>query len=87
MGWIIKPVIDHTINISKHQSLNDCSYNELPKALDCTKLLLILKILMIINALEGVWSDSCILPIIIQEELQTLKKEFAKRHKDIKFPI
>ena len=40
------------------------------------------------NPLNGVWSDTCILKIITQQESQA-DKDFAKRidFKDIRFPV
>ena len=34
LGWIIDSVIDHTINISNYNPLDDSSYIKLPKELD-----------------------------------------------------
>ena len=54
-GWIIDSIIDHTISISKYDSLAGSSYIKLPKELHIQeKDWLIYKILMIINALNGV---------------------------------
>ena len=54
-GWIIDSIIDHTISISKYDSLAGSSYIKLPKELHIKeKDWLIYKILMIMNALNGV---------------------------------
>ena len=67
LGWIIDSVVDHTINISKYKPLSGGSYIKLLKELDHPKkVLLIFKILIILNALNSVWSDTYILQIIIQ---------------------
>ena len=44
---------------------------------------------MIMNALNGVWSDIYILQIIIQHKLENVDKDFSKEvdFKDIKFPV
>ena len=63
-GWIIDSVIDHTVNISKCNSLASSSYVKVPKELDHSKkALLIFKISMIMNALNDVWLDSYTLKI------------------------
>ena len=53
------------------------------------KVSLIFQILMIMNSLNGVLSDTCILQIVIQQELKKLTKIMQKKldFKDIKFPI
>ena len=61
-GWITDLVINHNISISK--------YNLLIPA----KIWLLFKILMIVNAPNGVYSDTYSLQIIIQEKLKTLTK-------------
>ena len=54
-AWIIDSVIDHNISISKHNSRAGSSYTELPRELNHPrKGLIIFKILMIMNALNGV---------------------------------
>ena len=55
--WIIDSVIHHTINISKYNPLTGNSYIKLPKELDHPRKELIFKILMIMNPLNGGWSD------------------------------
>ena len=53
-GWIIDSVIDHNINISKHNPLAGNSYIKLPKEWNhLKKAWLIFRILMIMNALNG----------------------------------
>ena len=53
-GWIIDSVIQHNINISKCNPLDGSSYIKLPKEVDnSTKDWSIFKILMIMNALNG----------------------------------
>ena len=72
-GWIIDSVIDHNINILKRNLLAGSSYIKLPKILNHPKKVwLILKDLMIINALNDVWGDVYILAIIIQQKLKWL---------------
>ena len=51
-------VIDHNINVSKYNPLAGSSYIKLPKELDHPRKGLTPKILMIMNALNGVWSDA-----------------------------
>ena len=58
LGWIIDSVIDQTIGISKYIPLVRSSYIKLPKELDHPRKDLIFKILMIMNALNGFWSDT-----------------------------
>ena len=53
LGWITDSVIEHNISISKYNPLAGSSYIKLPK----DKHWLIFKILMIMNALSGVYSD------------------------------
>ena len=58
-GWVIDSVTDHTIGISKYSPLAGSSYIKLLKESDHPKKAwLIFKILMRINALNGVWSDT-----------------------------
>ena len=72
-GWIIDSVIDHNINILKRNLLAGSGYIKLPKILNHPKKVwLILKDLMIINALNDVWGDVYILAIIIQQKLKWL---------------
>ena len=54
LDWIIDSVIDHTISISKYNSLSGSSYIKLPKELDYPRKGLI----NIQNALNGVWLDT-----------------------------
>ena len=56
-GWIIDSVIDHTISVLKYNPLVGSSYIKLTKELDHPRKGL-LKILMIMNALNGAWSDT-----------------------------
>ena len=56
-GWIIDSFIVHTISILKLNSLASSSYIKLTKELNHPEKDLI-KILMIINALNCVWSDT-----------------------------
>ena len=52
--WIIDSIINHTTSISKYNCLAGRSYKKLPKELDHPrKDWLILKMLIIINALSG----------------------------------
>ena len=70
---IIDLVADHTINISKYNPLAGSSCNKLLKELDHPKKVwLIFKILLIINALNGVWWDSYILMTMIKQEFERL---------------
>ena len=59
-GWIFDSVIDHTINISKYNSLPGSSYIKLFKELDHprNRPSSILKILAIMNALNALKSDT-----------------------------
>ena len=54
LGWIIDSAADHTINISKCNLLSGITYIKLPTELDHSKTWLIFKILMIINATDGI---------------------------------
>ena len=64
--WIIDSVLDHTNNISQYKLLSGSSSIKLSKELDHPKKVsLTFKILMIINVLNGVWSNTYILQIII----------------------
>ena len=73
LGWIIDLVVSHTITISKYNPLAGGSYIKLPKESDdLKKARIILKISVIMNALNGVWLDTNILQIIIQRELERL---------------
>ena len=67
-GWVVDSVVDHTINISKYKRLRGSSFVKLPKELDYPKrrVWLIFKILVIMNALSCVWSDTYTLQINIQ---------------------
>ena len=57
-GRLIDSVIGHIISISKYNPLTGGNYIKLPKELDHPrKILIVFKILMIMNALNGVWSD------------------------------
>ena len=73
LGWIIDSVVDLNNNVSKYKPLDGSSYIKLPKELSHPKkekFKLIFKISMIMNSLNGVWSDIYILQIIIQYELE-----------------
>ena len=73
LGWIIDLVVSHTITISKYNPLAGGNYIKLPKESDDPKKArIILKISVIMNALNGVWLDTNILQIIIQQELERL---------------
>ena len=64
--WIIDSALDHTNNISQYKLLSGSSSIKLSKELDHPKKVsLTFKILMIINVLNGVWSNTYILQIII----------------------
>ena len=64
LGCIIDSVVDHIIFISKNNLLPGNSYIKSPKELYNTKkVLLIFKMFMILNAVDGAWSDIC--PAII----------------------
>ena len=53
LGWIIDSVIDHNINVSKHNPLDGNNYMKLGKELDLPKKAwLIFRITMIMNALN-----------------------------------
>ena len=57
-GWILGSVIDHTINISKYDLLASSSSIKLSGKINHQKRVsLIFKILMIMNAGDGVKSD------------------------------
>ena len=56
--WIIDSVLDHTISISEYSPLAGSGYIKLPNELDHPKKGLIFKILTIMNALNGVWSNT-----------------------------
>ena len=58
-SWINDPFIDHNINISKYNPVAGSIYFKLPKELNHSKMVwIIFKILMIMNALNGIYSDS-----------------------------
>ena len=64
--WIIDSALDHTNNISQYKLLSGSSSIKLSKELDHPKKVsLTFKILMTINVLNGVWSNTYILQIII----------------------
>ena len=78
-GWIIDSVLDHTISISKYNSLAGSSYIKLPKELDHPRKGLI--------NIQNIDDNECfkwclvrylILQIITQQELQKLTKIFLK---------
>ena len=72
---MIDSPIDRNINISKYYPLPGSSYIKLPKELDLLKeVQLFLKILMIVNALSSVYSDTYILQIKTKKEVQKLTK-------------
>ena len=68
-GWS-DSAIDHNINLSRYNSLAGGGYIELPKKCNCKKRLVKFNILMIMNALNGVWSDSY--AQMIQQESERL---------------
>ena len=72
LGWIIDSAIDHTINISKYNPLDDSSFINLPKELDNPQKSLINNQNTHNNALNGFWLDTYILQIITQEVLEKL---------------
>ena len=75
MVWIIDSVVDHTINISKYNPLAGSSYIKLPKELNYPRKGLInVQNIDEMKALNGIWSNTSILQIIIQKELQKLIK-------------
>ena len=61
-GWIIDSVIDNTVSISKYNPLAESSYIKLRKELDHPRkgllFKIIFKIMITMNALNGVWSDT-----------------------------
>ena len=67
-GSITDSVIDHSISISKYNPFAGSSFIKLPEGLDHPRKGLInIKILIIMNAFNGVWSDTSILRTIIQK--------------------
>ena len=75
MVWIIDSVVDHTIDISKYNPLAGSSYIKLPKELNYPRKGLInVQNIDEMKALNGIWSNTSILQIIIQKELQKLIK-------------
>ena len=75
MVWITDSVVDHTINISKYNPLAGSSYIKLPKELNYPRKGLInVQNIDEMKALNGIWSNTSILQIIIQKELQKLIK-------------
>ena len=75
MVWIIDSVVDHTINISKYNPLAGSSYIKLPKELNYPRKGLInVQNIDEMKALNGICSNTSILQIIIQKELQKLIK-------------
>ena len=75
MVWSIDSVVDHTINISKYNPLAGSSYIKLPKELNYPRKGLInVQNIDEMKALNGIWSNTSILQIIIQKELQKLIK-------------
>ena len=73
-GWIVDLVINHNINV-KVQSFSWYQLYQITKRRrpSTKKVSLILKILMIMNALN-VWSDSYILQKVKQQQLQKLRE-------------
>ena len=61
LDWIIYSVIDHNISILKYNALAGRSYIRLKNQTIQEGNWLIFKILMIMNVLNGVWSDTYIL--------------------------
>ena len=64
-GWIINSVVNHTINISKYNSLAGSSYSKYPKELSHAR-----KCLINIQNIIGACLDAYILQTIIQKELE-----------------
>ena len=85
--WIIDSAIYHTINTSTYNNLVGSSYMKLPKELEHPKKVwIILKILMIIKNWIGVDSDTYILHIIIQQDLERNVDKLFGDELDFEFP-
>ena len=73
LDYIIDSVLDHNIEIPNYNPLSGSICIKLSKELNHpNKVSLIFKVSMIMNALNGVYSDTYILQIIIQQELGRL---------------
>ena len=85
--WIIDSAIYHTINTSTYNNLVGSSYMKFPKELEHPKKVwIILKILMIIKNWIGVYSDTYILHIIIQQDLERNVDKLFGDELDFEFP-
>ena len=82
LGWIIDLV---TVNVSKYKLLSDRRFFFTEK-ITPSKKGLFFKTLMIMNALNGVWSKTYLLQIMIK--IRKVDKTFAREleFEDIKFP-
>ena len=67
-------MVDHNINITKYKPLRGNNDIKLPKELDQIKKDLINIQSINDNASNDVWSDTYILPIIINQEFEKLAK-------------
>ena len=67
-------MVDYTICISKYNPLSGSSIKLLKELSDSKQVLSIFKITRIMNDLNGIWSNTYILLITIQQELEKITK-------------